>query len=479
MMNYCKSSLMVMVLGICLLMGSGSKPGQSPLATPPNIIFILTDDQGWTSLSSRMQNNVPESASDYYETPNIDRMAQAGMRFTHGYAPAAICSPTRRSIQFGQTPIRQGDDEFPDCYKPGSNAPRSLPQVLKGIDNRYQTAHLGKWDFRAGMVPEKFGYDLSDGDTRNANGNLVQVKGDKWDDHYVTEDPKKINTLTERAIGFMQKQTSAQTPFYLQISHYATHVNMETKQSTLDYFTKKKEGKRHNNPAWAGMLFDLDTGIGTILNEVEKLGIGDNTYIFLMADNGATEFLPPVGNRLDHPSKFTEPMRNYPLRGGKWALYEGGVRVPFIVMGPGIKAGSQSDVPVIGWDLLPTFAELAGGTARPEKDRDGGSFLSVLKNNGKGVVNRTTKDFYFHRYSNGYPHSTIISGNDKLIIFWKTGKRELYDLSKDQGELSDQASKNPNKVKELDTRLLSYIKVHNPGLLTAYQGTAKKDKPED
>ncbi len=137
MKNYYKSSLLVLVSGIGLLVGGGSKPTQSPLATPPNIIFILTDDQGWTSLSSRMQNDVPESASDYYETPNIDRLARAGMRFTRGYAPASICSPTRRSIQFGQTPIRQGDEEFPDRYKPGSNALRSLPQVLKGIDNRY------------------------------------------------------------------------------------------------------------------------------------------------------------------------------------------------------------------------------------------------------------------------------------------------------------------------------------------------------
>ncbi|GHB68412.1 aryl-sulfate sulfohydrolase [Persicitalea jodogahamensis] len=466
-----------MALG--LLVGSGSRPARSPLAMPPNIIFILTDDQGWTSLSSRMQNDLPESASDCYETPNIDRMARAGMRFTRGYAPAAICSPTRRSIQFGQTPIRQGEEGFPDRYKPGSNAPRALPQVLKAIDNRYQAAYLGKWDFRAEMAPEQFGYDLSDGDTRNGNGNLVQVKGDKWDDHYLTEDPKKVNSLTERAIGFMEKQAAAQIPFYLQISHYATHVNMETRQSTLDYFTKKKEGKRHGNPAWAGMLFDLDTGIGSILDKVEKLGIADHTYIFLMADNGATEFLPPVRNRLDHPSKFDQPMRNYPLRGGKWVLFEGGIRVPFIVMGPGIKAGSQSDVPVIGWDLLPTFAELAGGTARPEKDRDGGSFLSVLKNGGKGVVSRTTKDFYFHRYNNGYPHSAIISGNDKLVRFWKTGKTELYDLSKDQGEVTDLAAKNPKKAKELDARLLAYIKVHNPVLLTAYQGDGKKEKPEN
>ncbi len=240
------------------------------------------------------------------------------MRFTRGYAPAAICSPTRRSIQFGQTPIRQGDEEFPARYKPGGKAPRSIPQVLKAIDSRYQAAHLGKWDFRAEIAPEQVGYDLSDGDTGNKNGNLVQVKGDKWDEHYLTEDPKKINTLTERAIAFMQKQTSAKVPFYLQLSHYATHANMETKQATLDYFTKKKEGKRHTNPAWAGMLFDLDAGIGAILDQVEKLGIADHTYIFLMADNGATEFLPPVKNRLDHPSKFKEPMRNYPA--ARWKM---------------------------------------------------------------------------------------------------------------------------------------------------------------
>ncbi|MBU1823295.1 MAG: sulfatase-like hydrolase/transferase, partial [Bacteroidetes bacterium] len=289
-----------------------------------------------------------------------------------------------------------------------------------------------------------------------------------------------INTLTERAIEFMKKQTAAQTPFYLQISHYATHVNMETRQSTLDYFTKKKEGTRHANPAWAGMLFDLDAGVGEILDQVEKLGIADNTYIFLMADNGAVEFLPPVKNRLDHPSEFEAPMRNYPLRGGKWVLYEGGIRVPFLVMGPGIKAGSECSVPVIGWDLLPTFAELAGGTVPNEKGRDGGSFVALLKNGGKGTVNRPTNDFYFHRYNNGYPHSAIISGNDKLIRFWKTGKTELYDLSNDKGELIDLAKKSPAKVKTLDARLLNYIKQHNPGLLTAYAGKELvKEKPED
>jgi arylsulfatase A len=472
--------LLFLIVSCGLLAGSRSSSTRPPQALPPNIIFILTDDQGWTSLSSRMQNDVSESASDYYETPNLDRFARAGMRFTRGYAPAAICSPTRRSIQFGQTPIRQGNEEFPARYKPGGKAPRSIPQVLKGIDSRYKAAHLGKWDFRAEILPEQVGYDLSDGDTRNGNGNLVQVKGDKWDEHYLTEDPKKINTLTERAIEFMQKQTSAQVPFYLQLSHYATHVNMETKQATLDYFTKKKEGKRHTNPAWAGMLFDLDAGIGEILDQVAKLGIADNTYIFMMADNGATEFLPPVKNRLDHPSQFKEPMRNYPLRGGKWVLYEGGIRVPFMVMGPGIKAGSQSEVPVIGWDLLPTFAELAGGTSTLEKDRDGGSFFTLLKNEGKGTVNRPTKDFFFHRYNTGYPHSAIIAGNDKLVRFWKTGKTELYDLAQDRGELTDLAKKNPAKVKELDARLWNYIKQHNPGLLTAYKGNALvKEKPED
>jgi arylsulfatase A-like enzyme len=162
-------------------------------------------------------------------------------------------------------------------------------------------------------------------------------------------------------------------------------------------------------------------------------------------------------------------MRNYPLRGGKWTLYEGGIRVPFMVRGPGISGGAQTDIPVAGWDLLPTITELAGQTVQQAPaDRDGVSLAALLRNGGKGSLHRTADDFYFHRYNNGYPHSAIISGDYKLIKFWKTKKIELYNLHNDIGELTDIASREPGKVKELEAKLLRYINQVNPTLAKTY-----------
>ena len=167
----------------------------------PNFILILTDDLGWSCFSSKMDDNLADSKSDYYETPNIDKFASKSMRFTRGYAPDPICSPTRRSIQFGQTSLKLGDDaDFPKKY---SNATQSIPQVLKGIDNRYKAAHFGKWDLRAKMNPEQLGYDQSDGDTGNQNGNTgegKEEKEEKWDRHFISENPKQVDSLTSRAI---------------------------------------------------------------------------------------------------------------------------------------------------------------------------------------------------------------------------------------------------------------------------------------
>jgi arylsulfatase A-like enzyme len=160
-------------------------------------------------------------------------------------------------------------------------------------------------------------------------------------------------------------------------------------------------------------------------------------------------------------------MRNYPLRGGKWTLYEGGIRVPFIVRGPGIKAGIQSDVPVAGWDLLPTINELAGNKQKIP-GIDGGSLVSVLKNGGQGKVERPSADFYFHRYNNGYPHSAIIAGDYKLIKFWKTKKTELYNIKNDLGETNDISKLETSKVTELDGKLMKYINEVNPQLAKRY-----------
>lgn len=436
--------------------------------TRPNIIFILMDDLGWSSLSCKMDEGNLHSASDYHETLNIDRLVSQGMRFSRGYASASICSPSRRSILFGQTPTRQGDETFKEKY-PQQQKNQSIPQVLKTIDSRYRTAHYGKWDIRADFFPEDVGYDESDGNTGNGHGDLMTDKDMKWTERFITNDPKRMYTLAARATNFMERQVRSGNPFYLQVSHYATHVDVQARPDTYDKYQAKPKGRKHADPGFAAMLEDLDNSIGQILQQVESLGISDHTYIFLMADNGATEFFPPVRNRLDHPSAFDKPMRNFPLRGGKWTLYEGGIRVPFVVKGPGVKPNSQCDVPVVGWDLLPTFSDLAGNKPKLNAQLDGGSFVELLKNEGRGVVSRPTPELIFHRYNNSYPHSAIIAGDYKVVKFWKGGKLELYNLKDDPGELTDIAEKNPAITKKLAAGLMKYIGEVNPELPSLYK----------
>jgi arylsulfatase A-like enzyme len=456
----------------------GALPG-NPAVKHPNFVFILTDDQGWTCVSEAMDDRYPQSKSDYYETPNIDKLGDEGMRFTNGYAPDGLCTPSRRSIQFGQTDIHTGNVRFAERYNPHTKKWLTIPLLLKSIDPAYRTAHYGKWDLRAGFFPEDLGYDESDGNTGNSNGDVMTDKRTKFTATYINNDPKRTGTLTARALNFMERQTAAGNPFYLQVSFYATHVDIETKKQTFAKFGNKPVGKVHDNPGWAGMLADLDEGIGMITEMVDKLGIADNTYIILMSDNGSVEFLPPVSNRLDPPSTFNRPMRNYPLRGGKWTLYEGGVRVPFIIRGPGVRPHTYCHVPVVGYDLLPTISDLAGNT-RPLPDYlDGASMRPLFSDPEKGRVHRAEDDLFFHRYASGYPHSAVIEGHYKLIKFWKTGKEELYDLANDVGETHDLAAEQPEKLKELDRKLMDYLTAMHAEILDPNLPKGKKKIKKD
>ncbi|MDA0315330.1 MAG: sulfatase-like hydrolase/transferase [Bacteroidetes bacterium] len=453
--------------------GFSEKGSYNPRFTAsPNIILILLDDLGWSSLSSKMDDDQELSRSDFYETPYMDKLSRQGLRFTRGYSPDPICSPTRRSLLYGQSSIRQGEDRFVQQYGTLQGIYQSIPQVLKKANKAYRTAHFGKWDLRAKITPEQVGYDYSDGDNGNKMGNEgsngVAGSDEKWGQHFVRENPKQIDSLTDRSIRFMRDRAKSGEPFYLQVSHFATHANMETRQTSYEKFATKPLGKKHSNAAWAAMLYDLDQAIGKLMKEVEILGLAEHTYIFLTVDNGAVEFVPPVSNRLDPPAAFSAVMRNHPLRGGKWTLYEGGIRVPFMVAGPGIEPG-QTAVPVIGWDLLPTFYALAGGKDVPAAALDGGNFAPLLFNR-KGVeVKRAADCFYFHRFHNTYPHSVIIKGNDKLIKFWKTGKTELYDLVADPGESNNLFTQKADIARDLEAQLLQYMHQVNPELLSKFK----------
>ncbi|MEX2565968.1 MAG: sulfatase-like hydrolase/transferase, partial [Cyclobacteriaceae bacterium] len=198
--------LMIAVPSILMIIGTVSFiiPNKGDKVNPPNFIVILTDDQGWSSTSIGMDDRVPESKSDFFETSNVDRIGREGMRFTNAYAPAAICSPSRRSILFGQTPARLGDETFSTKHHPYSNKDQlTIPLLLKAITPTYKTGHFGKWDLRAEIFPEDLGFDESDGDTRNANGNLMSNSEDNWKVIFVNNDPKRSVSITNRALNFL------------------------------------------------------------------------------------------------------------------------------------------------------------------------------------------------------------------------------------------------------------------------------------
>jgi arylsulfatase A-like enzyme len=410
-------------------------------AKSPNFILILSDDQSWKGTSVLMNPELPESRSDYYLTPNLERLASMGMRFTDGYSPAPFCCPTRRSLQIGQSPARhiyqQDQTGWTDYYRQQPN----ICGVLKGIDKTYKTAHFGKWDHRFDEIPPaEMGYDESDGPTRNADGGSKNSGGPA-----AKEDPKKIDYLTDRACGFIENCVSQGNPFYLQVSHYAVHLDIYYKQQTLEAVNKRKKGKLHDISNFAAMTEDLDTGIGRLLNKVEELGLLDSTYIIFMSDNGG---------RTAMPGEETQDL-NLPLRNGKGTMYEGGIRVPFMICGPGIEKNACSSVPVSGVDLLPTLADLAGGTFHHER-LDGGSLKNLIK--GKANSVQRNQDFLvFHHAVKRKPQSAIRQGDYKLVKTYLDNKVELFDLSKDFEEKINLADQMPAKRKELEDALESYL----------------------
>ena len=425
--------------------------------TSPNLILILADDQGWNGTSVKMMYNEPGSKSDYFETPNLELLAEKGIRFSDAYASAPVCAPSRYSIQFGKSPARLS------LIRVGMNTDHidhegfiSIPKALKKINSEYRTAHFGKWGM--GSNPSVLGYDVSDGPTKNKDGNFSNNKN-QWENVF-KQDPKNIFSITDRAIDFIESSKKEEKPFYLQISHYAVHANIESKEESYNRLNDKPKGAQQKNQGYAAMTFDLDEGLGLLLNKLKELKIEDNTYIIYMSDNGSIPNIPGA--------KKYEKSYNYPLSRGKWDALEGGVRVPLIIAGPGIKAGSESNIPVSGSDLLPTLIDLAGNKSFKISDIDGGSFAPILFNKSNEHIKRNVDGIFFHvPYKNGIalkrPHSAVRKGDFKLVKFQDDKSILLFNLVKDKMEQINLAKQKPEKAKELETILDNYLfKVHAP-----------------
>ena len=430
-------------------------------ADSPNIILILTDDQGWSQRSGLMDPDNPQTGSSYLHTPAMDRIAKEGMRFTGGYSPAPLCTPTRRSILCGTSAARSGT-EFASKWVPADHM--TLPRALKLANPKYQCAHFGKWGEKMISSPEECGYDVSDGHTGNVTGGMEN----KMQPTHIVEDPKRTGSVTDRTIKFIQKQTKAGKPFYAQVSYYAVHLRTELRQASLEKYQKKGAPDRAYSQGWAGMLEELDRGIGRLLDELDTLGISENTYVVFTTDNGGRGIVPGGNPK--------SPAPNVPLSGAKHSLLEGGIRVPLIVRGPSIKAGSVCRVPVAGYDFLPTFYALAGGKDDLPKELDGGSFVPLFSDPETDSVKRPIDGLIFSRPRQRM--AAIRAGKWKLLAKINA-KREiqsskLFNVVEDIAEKNDLFTTQADKAKQLQARLKTYLETVVDPSPTAKQ--RKKEK---
>lgn len=445
-----KKLFLYTILGILISEGDSSVAsenvrGETPEKTKPNIVIFFTDDQGWADTSVRMMKDRADSRSDFYRTPSLEKMAKEGMVFSSAYAAAPTCTPSRGGLQFGKTPCRLGQTVVHDrlAYDRGIDCKDqlSIPQMIKSVDPDYVTAFFAKWGFHP-RPPEHAEYDESDGNINNGEGDYLLVKRRT---PLPPDDPKRIFGISRRADEFMEKQVKAGRPFFMELSHYAVHVDHAALSESIEKYRKRRrpDDKRHrgeNALIYAAMIENLDTALGQLLRKVEVLGINDNTYVIFTSDNGG-------GFK-----------NNGPLKDGKGSDWEGGIRVPTVVSGPGVHKGSYCDVPIAAWDFFPTINALIGGKALPD-DHDGGSLVDLFQKGKKGQVHRGTRELVFHYpwYGNRPPMSVIRDGDYKLVMSLNNGEYRLYNLADDIGEQNDLKGELPDRARKLHKTLLAYL----------------------
>ncbi len=407
----------------------------------PNMIVILADDLGWADLGSY--------GNTFNETPNLDRLVQQGMRFTQAYA-GPVCSPTRTNLQSGQDQARFGITQ----HIPGHRRPFAklidpvvelqLPLDVETFAERigaagYKTGYFGKWHLGgAGFGPKEQGWQTA----LEVQGQTVSpaVSGS-------TEPRRMAEFLTEKAVAFIEGAKGA--PFLLQVSHYAVHIPLSTTPELLKKYQARKPMPGYpSNPEYAGLLEELDQSVGRIVATVDRLGLGENTLIVLISDNGG----------LEHEQSGRLVTSNLPLRGEKGSLYEGGIRIPTIVRWTGkVPAKTVSDTPVITMDWYPTLTELADAPATKKQPQDGTSLVKLIGDPTSKLA-RTTLTWHLPHYHHSTPASAIRRGDWKLIEFFETGSLELYNLAKDRGEKTDLAKTEPARAKELHSALAAWRK---------------------
>ena len=437
--------------------------------TPPNVIFVLVDDLGWTDLACY--------GSKYYDTPNLDKLASQGMKFTDAYAAAAICSPTRAACMTGKYPARIGITDWIRARFQGGKIPEdkknpggttvnkkhnlkiavnplwmeheevTIAEMLK--PQGYTNGFIGKWHLGApDWFPETQGFDYNYGgcDLGQPPSYFDPYVSKRNNPLYVIPNlkPRKEGEyLTDReayeAQQFIKKHKDK--PFFLYLCNYAVHTPIQGQKHLIEKYENKPKTNQ-KSATYAAMVEAVDNCIGTIMKTLEEEGIADNTLIVFTGDNGG----------------LLGPTHNAPLRSGKGFPYEGGIREPFIVRWPAkIKAGTVNSTPVSSIDILPTIAQ-ATGAALPKTDIDGVSIMPELLQEGK-IDNRPLVWHFPHYRGKIHPYSIIRHNGWKLIKYYSGEvKYELFHLAEDLSEAKEVSAQNMPKVKELETTMTKMLK---------------------
>ncbi len=436
----------------------------------PNVIFILADDLGWTDLAVQ--------GSKYYETPNIDRLAAQGLRFS-AYHNCQNCAPTRAALMSGQYGPRTGVytvggiDRFnwqSRPLRPVDNVEKlpldrvTVAQALKNAG--YATGMFGKWHLGddAEHHPKARGFEEAIVSMGVHFGFDTKPKTEHPQGQYLAD------FLTDKAADFIRRHKDG--PFFLYLPHFGVHAPYQAKEALIGHFKPKPASGGHGDPTYAAMIASVDESVGRISALLDEQGLADNTVLIFSSDNGGVGGY--AGEGITKAHGITD---NAPLRSGKGSLYEGGTRVPFIVRWPGVtKPGSTTDVPVIHVDLYPTFLEIAGAKAPANHTLDGVSLVPLLRD-GNASLQREAIYQHFPGYlgigQNQWrttPVGTIQAGDWKLMEFFEDHRFELYNLRDDLGERTNLAAQMPERVQVLSAKMSAWRKAVNAPMPTPNRG---------
>lgn len=453
-------------LFLLLLLASVAEPAaQESVSQKPNFVFILVDDLGWMDIGA----NNPKC---FYDTPNVDRLAATGMRFTNAYAACPVCSPTRASILTGRYPARIHTTDFFGGPQPAKALTRSRRRLLPASylthlpleevtlaealgEAGYATFFAGKWHLGGkGFYPEDQGFDVNRGGLERGGPYGGKRYFSPYGNSKLTDGPPGEHLphrLGQETVRFIR--ANKDKPFLAYLSFYSVHTPLMSRADLKRKYQAKAKQVQHDGPkfipegrrkarqvqdhaVYAGMVEAMDQAVGDVLKALQDLKLASRTTVVFMSDNGGLS------------TSEGSPTSNLPLRGGKGWMYEGGIREPMIIRWPGVTTpGSVCASPVISTDFYPTFLEIAGLKPRPAQHLDGMSLVPLL-NSPRATLSREAIYWHYPHYGNqgGSPTGAVRAGNFKLIEFYEDNLVELYDLDQDIGEHKNLAADMPQRA---------------------------------